>query len=120
MRNALVVVGLMTTVYAAGPVLTLDLPPKADNPRNTEGSFVGLKDGCLLYAYSKFTGGSSDHATAHIAARYSADGGFTWSAEDVVLAANDAGMNVMSVSFLRLRSGEIALFTVRKNSMLTS
>ncbi len=103
---------------AAAPILTLDLPPSPTNPRNTEGSFIRLKDGRILFAYSKFTSGTSDFATGHIAARYSSDGGMTWSATDTVLVANDGAVNVMSVSFLRLRSGEIALFTVRKNSTL--
>ena len=103
---------------AAGPRHTLELPPSAGNPRNTEGSFIRLKDGHLLYAYSKFTGGTEDHATADIVTRTSSDGGLTWSPEDTILVKNDGRMNVMSVSFVRLRSGAIALFTVRKNSML--
>ncbi|MFN7922259.1 MAG: sialidase family protein [Bryobacteraceae bacterium] len=105
-------------LYAAEPVTINLLPPGPGNPRNTEGDFVQLKDKRILFAYTKFTGGTEDHATAHIALRTSNDGGATWSADDKVLIANEGGMNVMSVSFLRLASGEIALFYARKNSML--
>lgn len=99
--------------------IVLDLPPSTGNPRNTEGSFIRLKNGHILYAYSKFEGdNTADHTAAHIAARTSTDGGRTWTTQDQVLVPNDGGLNVMSVSFLRLRSGEIALFTLRKNSML--
>jgi predicted neuraminidase len=102
------------------PRLVLDLPPSPENPRNTEGSFLRLKNGDLLYAYSKFTGGTSDHATGHVASRLSKDGGMTWTSEDRTLAANEQGLNAMSVSFLRLKSGEIALFVINKNTMRDS
>lgn len=94
------------------------LPPTpGKNPRNSEGSFVTLKDGRLLLIYTHFTGGGSDHATAHLAARSSKDGGLTWSDKDEPVLANEAKMNVMSVSLLRLQNGAIALFYLRKNSL---
>lgn len=102
------------------PQIVLDLATSPENPRNTEGSFIRLKNGDLLYAYSKFTGGTSDHATGHIAARLSTDGGLTWTKEDRTLASNEQGLNAMSVSFLRLKSGEIALFVINKNTMRDS
>lgn len=37
-----------------------DFAPSADNPRNSEGSFVTLKDGSVLFAYSRYSGGDSD------------------------------------------------------------
>jgi len=95
------------------------LPPGENNPRNSEGAFMELKDGRLFFAYSKFTGKNDggDFGRAFIAGRYSSDGGKTWSNEDhVVVAADEAKMNVMSVSLLRLRDGRIALFYARKNS----
>ncbi len=95
-------------------VLTLN--PGEGNPRNSEGDFVQLKDGRILFVYTHFTGSASDHGTAHLAGRFSSDGGRTWTEEDVVVLPNEGGMNVMSVSLLRLQSGEIALFYLRKNS----
>lgn len=99
------------------PHTTLDLPPGPDNPRNSEGSFLGLEDGRILYVYSHYTGDSSgDHDPAFLAGRYSTDEGRRWSAEDAVVLENEGDWNVMSVSFLRLLDGAIALFYVRKNS----
>lgn len=86
-------------------------------PRNSEGSFIQLNDGRILFAYSKFEGGSGDHASGLIAGRYSEDGGNTWTGKDEVIVSNEGGMNVMSVSFLRLNNGAIALFYARKNSL---
>ena len=104
---------------APGVRRTLDLPPGPGNPRNSEGSFLPLRDGRIMFAYSRFCGESkSDHAAADIAARYSRDNGATWSGEDEIIVRNQGGMNVMSVSLLRLKSGEIALFYLLKNSLV--
>lgn len=101
-----------------GPAVTLQLTPGPDNPRNSEGDFVQLRDGRILYIYSRFTGkSSSDFGSSDLAARWSADGGATWTPEDKIVVKNEAATNVMSVSLLRLRSGKIALFYARKNSI---
>jgi len=64
--------------------IVLSLQAKEGNPRNSEGSFVTLKDGRILFAYSRHRGKDdwSDHATTDIAARLSSDSGRTWSAKD--------------------------------------
>jgi len=95
----------------------LTLAPKPSNPRNSEGDFIELKDGRWLFVYTHFTDGTADHAKAHLASRESRDGGRTWTAEDKVVIPNEGGFNIMSVSLLRLRSGAIALFYLRKNSL---
>ncbi len=89
------------------------------NPRNSEGSFVTLKDGRILFVWSRFQGESgSDHAPAVLAARISSDGGRTWPpATERVAVENAEGFNVMSVSLLRLHDGRIALFYLRKDSL---
>ena len=51
----------------AGKEVVLRLEPSEDNPRNSEGSFVTLKDGRILFVYTHFTGGRGDHAQAHLA-----------------------------------------------------
>ncbi len=95
----------------------LTLPPGEGNPRNSEGDFIQLKDGCILFVYTHFTGSDSDHGTAHLAGRFSSDGGRTWTQNDQVILPNEGGLNIMSVSLLRLANGEIALFYARKNSV---
>lgn len=67
--------------------------------------------------YSHYYGeSSSDHGTAHLAGRYSEDQGQTWTEEDELILPNEGGMNVMSVSLLRLQNGDIAMFYLRKNN----
>lgn len=119
-RLALIAVGLTLSLVIAGGAaageVVLDLEPGAGNPRNSEGAFIALKDGRLLFVYTHFTGSASDEGVAHLAGRFSADGGKTWDAEDTLVLANEGQQNTMSVSLLRLASGRIALFYLRKNS----
>ncbi len=99
-----------------GAVILPLLPPGPGNPRNTEGSFVSLRDGRVLFAYTRFTGGGGDNDAASIVGRISSDGGKTWTSTDIPIVDREGSMNAMSVSLLRLRDGRIALFYLRKNS----
>lgn len=92
------------------------LLPGKDNPRNSEGDFIELADGRILFVYTHFTGGQRDHSAAHLAGRFSSDGGRTWTENDVTILPNEGKLNVMSCSLLRMQTGEIALFYARKNS----
>lgn len=94
-----------------------DVLSSAENPRNSEGDFIPLTDGRILFAYTRFMNSSSDHAPAQIMGRFSKDGGKTWSDEDHLIVDREGDQNVMSVSFLRLKNGDIALFYARKNSL---
>jgi Neuraminidase (sialidase) len=99
------------------PELVLQLNPGPDNPRNSEGDFVTLRDGRILFVYTHYTGESTDdHAPAFLAGRYSSDGGKTWSDKDEVIVKGEGAMNFMSVSFLRMKNGKIAMFYLRKNA----
>jgi sialidase-1 len=91
------------------------LPPGPGNPRNSEGAFIELKGGRLLFVYTHFTGGSADHAVSHLASRYSDNGGRTWSAKDELVLKNEGKLNTMSVSLLRLADGLIGLFYLVRN-----
>lgn len=93
------------------------LPPGMGNPRNSEGDFIELKDGRIMFIYTHFTGGGGDDDAAHLAARYSSDQGKTWSDKDELILKREGDFNVMSVSLLRLQSGDIAFFYLRKNSL---
>ena len=105
---------------APAPQVVLELPPGPGNPRNSEGTFATLRDGRVMYAYTRFTGdlrdGIPDSGAAEIVARFSSDGGLTWTAEDAPVVANEGAFNVCCPSLLRLQSGELALFYLRKNS----
>ncbi|MCA9003991.1 MAG: exo-alpha-sialidase [Planctomycetaceae bacterium] len=95
----------------------LRLSASEDNPRNSEGDFITLKDGRILFVYTHFIGGAADHSSAYLAGRYSSDGGKTWTQQDETIIENDGKQNIMSVSLLRLQDGRIALFYARKNSI---
>jgi sialidase-1 len=99
----------------AAPAAVLELAPGEGNPRNSEGDFITLKDGRILFVYTHFTGGFDDASTAHLASRESGDGGRTWSATDKVVLPNEGGFNIMSVSLIRLNEG-IGLLYLRKES----
>ncbi|NLM77317.1 MAG: exo-alpha-sialidase [Ruminococcaceae bacterium] len=90
----------------------LDLAPRPDNPRNSEGAFIGLREGQLLFIYSRFNGSSSaDNAPAGLAAIRSLDGGETWTSEQIILTAEeDRAENIMSVSLIRMNNDDIGLF----------
>lgn len=90
-----------------------DLEPSPAHPRSTEGSYVTLRSGRILFAYSRFSGGRSDYDRSEIVEIHSDDQGRTWSAPRVVVPTGDY-TNVMSVSFLRLASGRIARFHLVK------
>lgn len=105
-----------TGVGVPGMERALVLEPGSGNPRNSEGDFIRLNDGRILFAYTHFTGSAGDEGTAHIAGRYSSDSGRTWTKEDVLILPNEGEQNTMSVSFLRLKDGRIAFLYLRKNS----
>lgn len=92
------------------------LQPGPGNPRNSEGDFVKLTDGRIMFIYTHFTGGAGDDAQAYLAARFSDDGGKTWSDYDSVVLENEGKSNIMSVSLERLGDKSIALFYLRKNT----
>ena len=99
--------------------VVLQLDPTPRNARNSEATFVTLKGGRILLAWSKFIGNNhSDFGAGVIAARWSDDGGLTWSKQDRVLVKKDRqATNVMSPSLLRLQDGRIALVYLRKEGM---
>jgi sialidase-1 len=88
----------------------------AENPRNTEADILVRRDGSLLAAWADFYGGSRDDAPARISAARSTDGGRTWGPR-FTLQENSGKANVMSVSFVRSRTGDVLFFYLQKNSL---
>lgn len=121
-RSFLAVIAIAFALAAAActpaePHSVLELPASEGNSRNSEGDFLILEGGRILFAYSRFLSGKgADHDRCVIAARVSDDKGETWSTEDRILATNEVEPdgNVMSVSLLRLKDGRIALFYLQK------
>ncbi|MBM3873409.1 MAG: hypothetical protein FJ382_06675 [Verrucomicrobia bacterium] len=96
-----------------------DLSPTPDHPRSTEGAFLTLRSGRIIFQYSQFREGQHDHSPSAIAEIHSDDGGRTWS-EPRVVVPTGSYQNIMSVSLLRLASGRIARFhAVKTNKWLS-
>jgi sialidase-1 len=86
-----------------------------DGLRSGEGCVVECRDGRLCIIYGDFQG-PSDHAQASLLKRYSPDGGVSWTEPEVVLRTPPGGLNVMSVSLLRLADGRIGCVYLDKRS----
>lgn len=96
--------------------IILDLPPTQANNRNSEGAFIRLRDGRILFAWSRYgAGGRSDWAAADIYGMISDDEGESFSQPFPITTheENDAE-NVMSVSFLPMANGDIGMFYLVK------
>ncbi len=94
------------------------LPATKENPRNSEGSMIELKNNEIMFVYTHFYGGMSDNARAYLGARHSKDKGETWAEKDRIIIENEGMENVMSVSLIRLKTGEILLGYLIKNSLM--
>ena len=108
---------LLALSLHAENLVTLNVEPTKEFPRNSEGSFATLKSGRILFIYSQFYGGNGDESPARLVRIHSDDQGRTWSAP-ITVVENTAGNNVMSVSLLRLASGKLAMFYCLKNSWI--
>lgn len=105
------------------PEVLLEVGETEKVARASEGDIVELKDGRLLLAYSEFPAGQSgrhpshhDNASAVIVSQVSEDRGRTWSSPRAIVTPGKGDLNVMSVSFLRLRDGRLALFYLSKKA----
>ena len=92
--------------------IVLELPPTGNNPRNSEGAMLRLKDASILFAYTRYCAGSdSDEAGADVWAMRSTDEGEHFEDAGCILDHRGLGaLNTMSVSLLRMRNGDIGLF----------
>ena len=82
--------------------ISADIRPdlSKNNPRNSEGAFFTLKNGDILFAYSKFKGNSNaDYASADICLLRSTDDGRTFGEEKtIVTCESEKAVNIMSLS----------------------
>ena len=99
------------------------LPPSEGNPRNSEGAFLRGKSGEILFAYSRYHGDSNhDHAACDIALIVSHDEGESWSEPRLIATAAEFGTkNIMSVSAVEQKNGDLAFyFLIKENDMTTT
>lgn len=98
---------------ALGSVVAELAPSKEKkDPRNSEGAFIRLEDGSVLFAYSRFKGdGCEDWGISDICAVVSRDDGRSFGEERTLLTCEgEDAVNIMSVSFLEMENGDIGLF----------
>lgn len=91
-----------------------EYPPdlNRENPRNSEGAFLTLRDGRILFVYSRFKGKScADAASADIWMSVLTEEGNPAGEEKQVLTCETEGaVNIMSLSLLRMENGDVGLF----------
>lgn len=114
---SLLLVSYLGAAESPPSVVTLNLEPTSEHPRNSEGAFATLKSGRVIFCYTEYYGGAADESPARLVRIHSDDHGRTWS-QPVLVVENTGGKNVMSVSLLRLASGKLALFYLVKNSWI--
>ena len=94
--------------------ISKQLMPSAErkNPRNSEGAFLVLKNGEIIFVYSCYEGDSHrDESFCNLCLIRSTDGGRTFDdGELIVTYKGEKGVNVMSVSLLEMQNGDIGLF----------
>ena len=93
-----------------------DLAPSPENNRNSEGAFVTLKDGRILFVYSRYNNeGGDDGAAADLYGMLSSDNGESFSEPFPVLTRERMNAeNIMSVSFMRMANDDIGMFFLVK------
>ena len=90
--------------------IVLDLRPNAEYTRHSEGAFLRLSDGRIMYAYSRFTESFNDDAPSHIVVCHSSDEGESWSEPQLVFDPSDFNThNIMSISLLRMNNGDLGM-----------
>lgn len=98
--------------------IVCELKPNTGNARNSEGAFITLDNGNILFIYSRYEDNHNDNAAANLFGIISKDEGETFGKPFPVFTKDmmqDAD-NLMSVSLLRMCSGEIGLFYLKKNN----
>ena len=95
-----------------------ELSPKFNNPRNSEGAFLALSDGRVIFCYTAFSGDHArDYTTANIARIISTDAGKTWTEPSIILYASEHdAINIMSVSLLKMHGNSIGIFYLVRKS----
>lgn len=96
--------------------IVCEIPPVKGNGRNSEGDFITLKDGTIMFAYSRYNSdGMEDDDSCDIAALFSYDNGETFTDRRILVTAESLDTrNLMCVSLMRMGNGDIGLFFLKK------
>ncbi len=97
--------------------LTAAFIPDGVYTRHSEGAFLRLRDGGILFVYSRFVSSGEDDAPCDLVCVRSYDEGETWSDAQVLMTAASRGVaNIMSVSLMRMRDDALGVFYLAKET----
>lgn len=93
------------------------MPNESDN-RNSEGTFIRLKNHDILFVYTRYRGnGKDDHCEADLYGLLSSDNGESFGEPFLMFSREDVGAdNIMSFSLMRMKNGNIGLFYLQKQN----
>ncbi len=93
-----------------------DFAPNKQNNRNSEGDFLRLNDGSIIFIYSRYGAkGFEDGCNCDLYACVSNDEGESWGESYPLLLHTDFDAeNIMSVSLMRMQNGDIGLYFLKK------
>ena len=94
-----------------------ELPPVGKNRRNSEGDFIRIPDGRIMFAYTRYYGDTwDDHENSTICAIYSDDGEHfdTENIHTLIRPEQFGGTNAMSVTLISNGSGGISMYFIVK------
>ena len=81
-----------------------------------EGSFIRLTDRRIIFGFTEFiSSGREDEDIAQISAIISCDDGESWSEKKILFTKPENALNIMSLSFLRMKNGDIGAFYIVKH-----
>lgn len=97
-----------------------DFPPSEQNNRNSEGAFITLENGDILFAWSRYGAqGDDDGAAADIYACVSTDGGETFGTPYELISRRRVNAdNIMSSAFMHMANGDIGMFFLAKSDVV--
>lgn len=89
--------------------------PDARFSRHSEGDFLRLRDGRILFVYCRFEGEWYDDQPCNLVGCYSSNEGESWTEPRLLIPAATFGVkNIMSVSLMRMENGDLGLFYLVK------
>lgn len=92
-----------------------DLPPSEYNARNSEGDFLELDNGDILFVYSYYRKGNyDDNAPSDLALIVSKNRGETFSEPKIILKSEALNaVTLISITLLKMQNGDIGLFYLK-------